>query len=44
MLRQAKPTTTAIYAHRVNTAQMAAQGKFLDAMNVTSAVALRTLG
>jgi integrase len=39
MLRQAKPTTTAIYTHRVNAAQMAAQGKFLDAINVTSAVA-----
>jgi hypothetical protein len=33
-----KPTTTAIYTHRVNAAQVAAQGKFLDAINVTSAV------
>jgi integrase len=32
-----KPSTTAIYTHRVNSAQMAAQGKFLDAIRVTSA-------
>jgi integrase len=39
MMRHAKPTTTAIYTHRVNTAQMAAQGKFLEAIKVTSAEA-----
>jgi site-specific recombinase XerD len=36
MLRHAKPTTTAIYTHRVNSAQLAAQGKFLDAINVVA--------
>ncbi len=38
MLRHAKPTTTAVYTHRVNSAQMAAQEKFLDAIKVTSPV------
>jgi integrase len=38
VLRHAKPTTTAIYTHRVNAAQMAAQGKFLEAIKVASAV------
>jgi integrase len=37
ILRHQKPSTTAIYTHRVNSAQMAAQGKFLDALKVTSA-------
>lgn len=36
ILRHAKPTTTAMYTHRVNTAQMAAQEKFLNAIKVTS--------
>jgi site-specific recombinase XerD len=35
MMRHAKPTTTAIYMHRVN----AAQGKYLEAINVRAAVA-----
>lgn len=35
VLRHAKPTTTAVYMHRVNAAQMSAQGKFLDAIRVT---------
>jgi integrase len=34
MLRHAKPSTTALYMHRVNAAQMSAQGKFLDAINI----------
>jgi integrase len=37
ILRHAKPSTTALYMHRVNTAQMAAQAEYLDAINVTSA-------
>jgi integrase len=36
MLRHAKPSTTAIYTHRVNSVQMAAQEKFLDAIKITS--------
>ncbi len=43
MMRHAKPTTTAIYTHRINAAQMAAQGNFLKAINVRSAVALEQL-
>ena len=39
MMRHSRPTTTAHYTHRVNFAQMAAQEKFLDAINVTAAVA-----
>jgi hypothetical protein len=39
MIRHAKPTTTSRYTHRVNSAQMAAQEKFLEAINVTAAVA-----
>jgi site-specific recombinase XerD len=35
MMRHAKPTTTAIYTHRVN----ATQGKCLEAINVRAAVA-----
>lgn len=34
MLRHSKPTTTAIYMHRVNSVQMAAQEKFLDAIKL----------
>lgn len=37
ILRHAKPSTTAVYTHRVNAAQMAAQAKFLDAIKVTPA-------
>ena len=37
ILRHAKPSTTALYMHRVNAAQMAAQSKFLDAIKVTPA-------
>jgi integrase len=36
ILRHAKPSTTAIYTHRVNSAQMAAQEKFLVAIKMTS--------
>jgi len=39
ILRHSKPSTTAVYTHRVNAAQMAAQAKFLDAIKVISAVA-----
>jgi integrase len=39
IIRHAKPTTTSRYTHRVNSAQMAAQEKFLEAINVTAAVA-----
>jgi integrase len=37
ILRHSKPSTTALYTHRVNAAQLAAQAKFLDAINVTPA-------
>lgn len=37
ILRHAKPSTTALYTHRVNSAQMAAQAMFLDAIKVTAA-------
>jgi integrase len=36
ILRHAKPSTTAVYTHRVNSAQMAAQEKFLEAIKITS--------
>jgi integrase len=36
ILRHSKPSTTALYTHRVNSVQMAAQAKFLDAIKVTS--------
>jgi integrase len=36
MLRHTKPTTTAVYMHRVNSAQMAAQGMFLKAIRMAS--------
>lgn len=36
ILRHAKPSTTAVYLHRVNSAQMVAQAKFLEAIKVTS--------
>jgi integrase len=39
VLRHAKPGTTAKYVHRVDSAQMAAQGKFLEAIKLTGAVA-----
>jgi len=38
MLRHSKPETTAIYTHRVNSAQIAAQGRFLEAIKVTPMV------
>lgn len=37
ILRHARPSTTALYTHRVNSAQMAAQAKFLDAIKLTAA-------
>jgi hypothetical protein len=33
MLRHARPDTTSIYTRRVNSAQIEAQGKFLEAIN-----------
>jgi hypothetical protein len=38
MLRHAKPETSALYIHRVNATEMAAQGKYLEAINVSPAV------
>jgi len=38
VLRHAKPSTTALYTHRVNTAQLSAQEKFLEAIKVKTAV------
>jgi integrase len=38
MLRHSKPETTAIYTHRVNSAQIEAQGKFLEAIKVVPMV------
>ena len=38
MMRHANPGTTAIYTHRVNSAEIAAQEKFLNAIKLTSAV------
>ena len=37
-LRHAKPSTTAVYTHRVNQAQLDAQAKFLEAIKVKTAV------
>ena len=37
ILRHAKPGTTAVYLHRVNATQVAAQAKYLEAIKVTSA-------
>ncbi len=37
ILRHSQPSTTALYRHRANAAQMAAQPKFLDAIKVTLA-------
>ena len=36
MLRHSRPSTTALYTHRVNSAQLMAQEKYLDAINVTT--------
>ncbi|MBN9614935.1 MAG: site-specific integrase [Acidobacteriales bacterium] len=44
ILRHAKPSTTAIYTHRVNAAHMAAQEKFLNAINVTASTVGLNLG
>jgi len=38
VLRHAKPTTTAVYTHRVDTAQLNVQGKFLEAIKVKTAI------
>jgi integrase len=38
MLRHSRPDTTSIYTHRVNSAQIEAQGKFLEAINVVPTV------
>ncbi len=40
-LHHANPGTTAKYIHRVNSVQMAAQEKFLEAIKFTGAVASR---
>ena len=37
ILRHAKPSTTAVYTHRVNAVQMDAQGKFLKAIKIVAA-------
>jgi site-specific recombinase XerD len=39
VLRHSKPGTTALYVHRVNAAQISAQGKFLEAINVAKPAA-----
>jgi integrase len=39
ILRHSKPATTALYVHRVNAVQISAQGKFLEAINVTKPAA-----
>jgi integrase len=39
MMRHANPATTRIYMHRVNSAQMAAQEKFLEAIKLTTVTA-----
>ncbi len=44
ILRHAKPSTTALYTHRVTAAQMAAQEKFLAAIKVTSTTLGSDLG
>ena len=36
ILRHSRPSTTALYTYRVNTAQMAAQAKFLEAIEINS--------
>jgi integrase len=36
-LRHTRPSTTALYTHRVNAPQLAAQQKFLEAINITPA-------
>ncbi len=36
ILRHAKPSTTALYLHRVNAAQLTAQAKFLEAININT--------
>ncbi len=38
ILRHVKPSTTAKYTHGVNSVQLAAQAKFLEAIKVTSSV------
>ncbi len=38
IMRHAKPSTTSGYIHRVNDAHIRAQGKFLQAINVTSPI------
>lgn len=37
VLRHSRPSTTALYTHRVNAPQLAAQQKFLEAINITPA-------
>lgn len=44
VLRHAKPSTTALYTHRVNAAQLSAQEKFLEAIKVKDACCLALLG
>jgi integrase len=36
MLRHARPGTTALYTHRVNSAQLTAQAKYLQAINIAT--------
>lgn len=44
MLRHSRPRTTVIYTHRVNAAQMAGQGKFLEAIEISSMAGQELLG
>jgi integrase len=37
VLRHSRPSTTAVYMHRVNSAQLTAQAKYLEAINLTKA-------
>jgi hypothetical protein len=37
ILRHAKPAKTALYLHRVNPAQLTAQAKILEAIDITTA-------
>lgn len=37
VLRHARPSTTSLYMHRVNSAQVSAQGKYLQAINLAAA-------
>jgi site-specific recombinase XerD len=44
VLRHTRPSTTALYTHRVDAPQLAAQQKFLQAINITPAADQADLG